>query len=267
MPTAVSTALGCNSPLAVALQAVAKTGSKNSDLLTIGAWAHVNPATLAKDFDTTAAHVEASLAAAGLTAIALNSGTTVQLHDRSPAANLQRSAETHALCRLMARLRIPVAAIQPLSADKTRPAATVMADCIASLRDQYSIAAEHYVRLAVELHVHSPFESLDQARALLDGMPEVKLVYDPTHFILQGMPLKDTLWIMDRAIHVHARDAAKGKLQAPLGEGEIDFDFLIGALHDRGFAGNVSIEYLETKDFDVIDSARRLHDRFASHFG
>jgi sugar phosphate isomerase/epimerase len=245
---------------------VRQTGCPHADLLTIGTWAHVNPADLASDYGKHLTRLQTAFASRGLSAIALNTGTTVQLHDRKPESNLARDRETEALCRLMAEFRIPVAAIQPLAADRTRPGDVVMADCIASLRQQYAIAAKYGVRFAVELHVHSPFETLEQAQTLLKQMPEVNVVYDPTHFILQGMPLKDTLWIMDRAIHVHARDAAKGKLQAPLGSGEIDFNFLISALKDRGFAGNISIEYLETRDFDVVDSARRLRDLFVQHF-
>lgn len=267
MAVAISTAIGCNSSLQVALDRVVQAGGGGADVLAIGAWAHVNPAVLAGDFVATLAGLRAELAARKLAAVTLNTGTTVQLHDRGEESKRQRAVETAALCDAMVALGVKTAAIQPLSADKSRPAEVVMAACIASLREQYGIAAERGVRLAVELHVHSPFESLEQARALLEGMPEVRVVYDPTHFIMQGMPLRETAWIMDRAIHVHARDAAKGKLQTPLGTGEVDFDWVIGELRNRGYSGDVSIEYLETAEFDVVDSARRLGERFAGVFG
>lgn len=267
MAVAVSSAIGCRSPLQRAMAMVAATGARCVDVLMIGTWAHINPAELAMDYAAVATRLGRLLSGLGLKLSALNTGTTVQLHDRSEAANIARQLETEALCRLMSQHGVTTAAVQPLQREDHRDPADVMADCIASLRQQYAIAAKYGVRLAVELHVHSPFETLDEAKTLLREMPEVMVVYDPTHFIMQGVPLRETTWLMDRAIHVHARDAARGKLQVPLGTGEIDFDWMAGALLDRGFTGNVSVEYLETDEFDVIDSARRLHERLCRLFG
>jgi sugar phosphate isomerase/epimerase len=142
----------------------------------------------------------------------------------------------------------------------------VLRDCVATLREQDAIAKAAGVRFAVELHVHSPFESIAEAKRLLELMPEVSVVYDPTHFVMQGLDIRETGWIMDRAIHSHLRDAAKGKLQAPLGQGDVDFDWIFGEMKDRGYRGGFSIEYLESKDFDVTDSAKRLYDLIAKHF-
>jgi sugar phosphate isomerase/epimerase len=47
-------------------------------------------------------------------------------------------------------------------------------------------------------------------------------------------------------------------MQTPMGEGQVDFDWLTGALRDCGYAGDVSIEYLPGADFDATDSVRRL---------
>ena len=266
MAVSVSSAIGCGSPLGRALDTVAATGAKRLDLLTIGAWAHVNPADLARDYAGTVAQLDTLLSRAGLSLLALNTGTTVQLHDRSDAANNARAAQTEALCRLMQDKLVATAAIQPLQPDRNRRPDEVMRDCIASLRQQYAIASRYGVRLAVELHVNSPFESVAEAQTLLREMPEVGVVYDPTHFVMQGIPLKETTWIMDRAIHVHARDAARGMLQVPLGQGEIDFVWMARSLRDRGFSGNVSVEYLQTDKFDVVDSARRLYERLCGLF-
>lgn len=266
MAVAISSAIGCASPLQRALSLVASAGAGYVDVLMIGAWAHVNPAELVADFAGVAGRLDRLLSGLGLKLLALNTGTTVQLHDRSEAANIARLLQTEAMCRLMAERGVRTAAVQPLQRDAQRASEEVIRDCVASLRQQYAIAAKYGVRLAVELHVNSPFETLDEARFLLEEMPEVGLVYDPTHFVMQGVPLAETTWMMDRAIHVHARDAARGQLQVPLGSGEIDFNWMAGALKDRGFAGNVSVEYLETDRFDVLDSARRLHEQLSSLF-
>jgi sugar phosphate isomerase/epimerase len=83
---------------------------------------------------------------------------------------------------------------------------------------------------------------------------------------MQGIDIRETGWLMDRARHVHLRDAAPGKIQAPFGEGTVDFDWVLGELEQRGYQGHFSIEYLENKDFDVIDSAQRLHETIARRF-
>jgi sugar phosphate isomerase/epimerase len=264
MAVAVSTSLGCSSPLPRALDLVASTGARLVDVLVIDGWRHINTSDLAHDFAATVASLESQLSQRGLTAIAFNSGVGPELHHRDPASNEKRQIETEALCRAMVHFGIRIAAIQPRAADRNRPYPDVLTDCVASLRQQYAIAERFGVQLALELHVHSPFESVEQAEQLFEAMPEVRLVYDPTHFIQQGLPLTDTTWIMDRAIHVHARDAAEGKLQTALGTGKVDFGWLARSLRDRRYTGHVSIEFLETDAFDAVDSARRLHDALAS---
>jgi sugar phosphate isomerase/epimerase len=266
MAIACSTSVKCGSSLEAALETIAKLGIAKVDLLTIGKWAHVNVVDFANDVDGTIARVDGLTKRHGLTPVAMNTGTSVQLHDRSDAANAQRRREVAAFVAMMKHFGVPVAAIQPLARDKNRSSEDVLRDCVATLREQDAIAKQAGVRFAVELHVNSPFESVAEAKRLIELMPEAALVYDPTHFVMQGMSVRETGWIMDRAIHAHLRDAAKGKLQAAMGQGDVDFDWIFGALKDRGYRGSFSIEYLESKDFDVPDSARRLYDVIAKHY-
>jgi sugar phosphate isomerase/epimerase len=266
MAIACSTSIKCGSPLETALSEIQRLGIPKVDLLTIGTWAHVNVIDFAADVDGTIDRVEALVRRHGLTPVAMNTGTSVPLHDRSPEAGARRRAEVAAFVAMMKRFGVKVAAIQPLGRDRKRPGEDVLRDCAATLREQLDTAAAAGVAFAVELHVNSPFESVAEAKRLIELLPDVPLVYDPTHFVMQGTDVRETGWLMDRATHAHLRDAARGKLQAPLGEGDVDFDWVLGALKDRGFAGNISIEYLETTDFDASDSARRLYDRIAKDF-
>lgn len=261
MRVAVSTAIGCDTTLDVALDRVVQVGCPLVDILTIDGWVHVLPSRLVEDFDGECARFEAALEDRNLTAIATNSGLGVQLHDRTPESAAPRAARLDALMRFLKRLGIGMAAIQPLQPDNARDWEAVLQDCVASLREQFAAAEKVSVRMALELHVYSPFETLEQAQSLLEVMPDVPLVYDPTHFVMQGLPIQETGWLMDRARHCHLRDAAKGSIQTPFGEGEVDFDWVLGSLRDRGYAGDVSIEYLGTNDFDVVDSAKRLYER------
>ena len=124
------------------------------------------------------------------------------------------------------------------------------------------------VTFALELHTRSPFESMDQVNRLLAEIPDVPLVYAPTHFVMQGMEIRDTVWMMRNAAHVHLRDAAPGELQSAFGKGQVDFDWVLGTLRDQGYQGAISIEYLGSPDtpFDVVDSARRLASVVATYF-
>jgi sugar phosphate isomerase/epimerase len=172
----------------------------------------------------------------------------------------------------MKHYNLSIAAIQPRNADKERPWDEGLNDCIATLREQKQAGDAAGVTFALELHIGSPFETVEQARRLCEvmpempEMPEMPLVYDPTHFVMQGLDIRDTGWLMDRAAHVHLRDAAPNKMQVPFGQGTIDFDWVFGALKDRGYNGHFSIEYLETKDFDVLQEVPKLRDAIARHF-
>ncbi|MGF1448394.1 MAG: sugar phosphate isomerase/epimerase family protein [Opitutales bacterium] len=265
---ACSTSVRCGYDLAEAVAAIQSGGFKQIDLLAIDGWVHVNTSDLVADFESTVAGVDALLQPAGLTPVAMNTGVGVQLWERSDADNERRRNETDALLRFLGHYGVKTAVLQPRNKDESRSWDEVLKDCVDTLNEQRAMAAERGITLCLELHVNSPFESEMQARRLLEVIPDLPVVYDPTHFVMQGMDIRETTWIMKNAGHSHLRDAAPGKLQAPFGEGEVDFDWVLGTLRDEGYAGLFSIEYLGSKnaEFDVIDSARRLHEKIAEYF-
>jgi sugar phosphate isomerase/epimerase len=110
-------------------------------------------------------------------------------------------------------------------------------DCIATLHERIAEGRAVGVTIALELDINSPFESLEQARMLLEAMPDLPLTYDPSHFVMQRIELKETLWLLQNARHVHLRDADRDKMQVSFGTGVIDFDWLLGTLKDSGYAG------------------------------
>lgn len=266
MTTACSTSVGTRSTLSDTLANIARAGIPAVDLLAIDGWVHIHTRDLADDFEAAVQPVEALLQQHGLKPLALNTGVSPQLHHRSPEINAQRRREIEGVIGLMQRLGVTVAAIQPRQPDRDRPYAEVLADCVATLREQIELGAQAGVTFALELHVNSPFETLDQARQLLQEMPDLALVYDPTHFVMQGVNLHETGWLMDYTRHVHLRDADGGKMQVPYGSGAVDFDWVLSTLKDRGYSGHISIEYLESTDFDALDSARRLYDHIQRFF-
>ncbi len=266
---ACSTSIACAYPLEKACADIASLGLRLTDILTIEGWAHVNPSDLADRWDETVERVDGVLKKHNLTPVALNSMTGPKMHERSEEANARRHAETEALFRFMKKYGIGAAALQPpLNVDPALDEKTVFENCVETLREQTAMAEAQGLQFALELHTRSPFETMPQVNRLLEIMPAAPLVYDPTHFVSQGISLKETGRMMNNARHVHIRDAAKGKLQAPYGQGEMDFGWVCAALKDRGYAGHISIEYLGGKNagFDVLDSARRLHEKLAEHF-
>lgn len=251
----VSTAIGCDADLSTALDRAEKVGSE-IDLLMIEGWVHLNPS----EAQSKAAEVDEALRSRGLTLECANTGLGVQLHHRGPAYDPFRKANLKGLLDFLVPRKVKAAAIQPLAADRERPYGEVLSDCLATLDEQMSEGDTRGLQFALELHVHSPFETLEQARMLLEARPEMPLVYDPTHFIMQGHPLKESTWLMPQARHCHLRDAAAGQLQCPFGQGELDVDWVVKSLLDHGYQGDVSIEYLGTDEFDVVESAQRLRD-------
>ena len=258
MNIACSTTVGYKQDLSTALRSIRDNGFTGIDLLAIDGWAHINPRELAEQGEAGYGRIAELLARYRLSPIALNIGTRTDLHDRTAEAIESRSREMQAMVALMNRLAVPIAVIQPRGRDTSRAYADVLRDCAATWREMNGIAARSGVELALELHVFSPFETLEQAKALIASIPDLKVVYDPSHFVMQGVPIRETEWLLDRSIHVHLRDAAYGHMQTRLGRGDVDFEWMFDALKRRGYAGPVSIEYLQADDYDVFEDVRRL---------
>lgn len=258
MNIACSTTVGYKQDLSTALRSIQESGFTTVDLLAIDGWAHINPGDLADQGEAGYGRIIDLLARYSLSPAALNIGTRTQLHDRTAEAIEARGREMSAMVELMNLLAIPVAVLQPRARDAIRPYAEVLRDCAATWREMEAIAVRGGVALALELHVFSPFEMLDQARALIDLVPNLKVVYDPSHLVMQGVPIRETEWLMDRSIHVHLRDAAYGHMQTRLGQGSVDFEWIFHALKRRRYAGPVSIEYMQADHYDVLEDVSRL---------
>lgn len=260
MKIVCSSSIGCGFPVEEALDRIISVGLKDADLLAIEGWAHINPSALAEDFDGVSARIDSLLSERGLRLASLNAMLGPKMHERDASFVEPRKKQTEAIIKLMRKHGISTIALQPPLKWQEAWSHEEQDRCIVTLQEQLELAKKEGVCFALELHTRSPFETMEQVRRLLDAIPDVPLVYDPTHFVMQGIPFKDTAWMLNNARHCHVRDASKGQLQAPFGQGSVDWDWLTGALKDADFSGVISIEYLGGKDaeFDVIDSAKRL---------
>jgi sugar phosphate isomerase/epimerase len=229
-----------------ALGAIESMGFTCVDIIAIPGWGLVEPSELTTGSAASADNLAEMLAAHNLTAVGVNAAVPNLYQRDDQSVNAQRLAQVEGLCRLMKQLRIPVASFFP---GGNWPAQEMTWDIVlqgevATLQEMLAIGKQHDVTLTVEPHANTPFEKLDQIRALLDALPELQVAYDPSHFALQGLDLCDTTFILDRAAHVHVRDAGPGKMQLPVGEGTVDFAWLMAELKSRNYEGAVSVEYL-----------------------
>lgn len=250
-----------------ALARVGALGFDTVDLIVMPGWDHVSPTALVGDFEAAAAQVEELLAKHALTPVAINCAFG-HLHEREdPPANAQRIEQARAATKLMNRLGVEVASFFPGRKWSENPWEQVLSDTVESARELLTVADEAGVKLGMELHYNTPFETVEQARRLLAEVPDLPVVYDPSHFAMQEIPLPETAELLDRTIHVHVRDAAPGKMCVPTGSGTVDFAWLAGALRERGYGGHYSIEYLPNAEGDPGDAILDMRDILAEHLG
>jgi len=56
---------------------------------------------------------------------------------------------------------------------------------------------------------------------------------------MQEIDVRDTAVLLDRTAHVHLRDAGPEQMQVPVGEGNVDFVWIVDALAERGYQGQL----------------------------
>ena len=259
-----SSAVRTNESFEGAMQAISKAGFKYVDVLAINTWCHINPSILASDFDKTLARVEAALNENQLTMCAMNIGMSHQLHDRRPSSIEDNLRELDALCRLMSHFKVVNCALQPLQKDPKRDEREVLKDSVDAVAEYNDVAKKYGISLGLELHIDSPFETMEAVHYVFERLPEATIVFDPSHFISTGHEMKDLEFVMDRAVHVHIRDTGPGEIQLPMGSGVVDFDRIVNRLKERGYKGHFSIEYLYNEKWDALAEAVKLRDKLES---
>ncbi len=119
------------------------------------------------------------------------------------------------------RLRADFVFAQPLTPYTPLP------DAVRFLRDAAEMADAHGLPLFVETHRGNLPESLNQALALIELMPEVRFTGDLSHFVLvgefYGWPEEQALERMDpvlsRISHLHGRVSSGEQVQVDVGDG------------------------------------------------
>ena len=147
----------------------------------------------------------------------------------------------------------------------------------AATRNLYIEAARPYLDAveglgvvpAVQNHVGTPITTLEDYRAVLDGVADDRMeaVLEVGMFYAIGVPWQPACDLLDgRIALVHLKDHI-GQRRVPFGTGEVDFAGLIRHLDAQGYAG----EYVVEMEVDREDRQRTLRllaeaRRFLSHF-
>jgi len=123
------------------------------------------------------------------------------------------------------------------------------------LRRYVAMAQERGVRLRVEPHVGSIAEAPEAAARLVEHVGELRLTLDYSHFLAAGFQQEQVDALVPSAGHVHARQAAPGRLQVGRREGVLRFDRIVDLLRRSAFDGAISIEYVWNawRDLDRVD--------------
>jgi sugar phosphate isomerase/epimerase len=245
-----------------ALGQVRELGFSHADLICIPQWGHVSLPALVEDYDSEAGRVRSLLETHEITPVGLNCGLPAT-YDRSEQSRNDRLAQVRAAARLMNQLDVKVASFYPGYKVEDRPWSEVMRDAATSMREMIEIGDQADVTFAIELHAHTPFETVEQCTALLEEVPQLKVAYDPSHFALQQIPLAQTAPFLQRSVHVHIRDAGPDKMQMPFGQGTVDLAWLIRTLKSCHYQGHYSIEYLPNLPEPVGQSITRTRDAIA----
>jgi len=260
---ACSGTLGFKTSLEETLQLIGGMGFQYVDLLFIVGWAHIEPTMVEAHPDLVYDRISLALEATKLQVATISTAVSIPPMDRSPEGIQRRASQTSALVSLAKRLGTGIMVIQPGGPVNNIPADEVFNACSNSLAEQVSIIRNSGIIPALELHCNSPFESVEYGKRLLQNVPALKLVFDPSHQVFSGMETRELSWVMDNSVHVHLRDAAPGKMQAEFGKGKVDFNWVMKELQERKYAGYIAVEYLENDEFDAVASTLRLRKYLA----
>jgi len=255
---ACSGTLGYRTSLEDSLQLIGGMGFRYIDLLFIVGWAHIEPAMVAAHPDLVFDRISRALEATGLKTATISTAVSVTPMDRTPEGIRRRADQTSALVALGKKLGAGIMVIQPGGPVNGPPQDEIFSACAASFGEQAAIVRDSGLIPALELHCNSPFESVEAGRKLLRQVPEMKLVFDPSHQVYAGQDTRELGWVMDNCVHVHLRDALPGSMQAEFGKGRVDFGWVMSALKDHGYSGFIAAEYLESDEFDAVASTLRL---------
>jgi len=122
------------------------------------------------------------------------------------------------------------------------------------------LAEKLNVYMGMENHAGSLAGLPEYASALCRavGSPYFGVLYEPANLLHKGVDYKKALEIFhNHIVHIHVKDGkigAEGFVRTHLGEGDIDYPWIIENLESLGYKGDYALEY-EMCDIEPIETA------------
>lgn len=225
MRVGCSTLLFTRRPLAEACQSIATLGFRYVDLAVHEGWAHVNPTSIARDFERSLAAVQGALGPLQVV-----------------SCNASRH-EPEATIRLAAALKAPVV---------TFPAAPPSApweEEVAALQRLVAVGKEAGVQVTVETHTDQLTEEPAAACRLCEEVPGLGLTLDPSHYLSGPHQGKEFGVVYPHVRHLHVRDAGRGgwpENMVEFGRGQVPWASVLAGLRGVGYDEGITIEYIDS---------------------
>jgi sugar phosphate isomerase/epimerase len=242
------------------LSRIRASGFRAVDLAAFEDWQNVNPSFLLADDGSWGDAIADTLKTVGLQVSSINAGPSVAINDPNHASFVRYRQEVVALLDLAEKLACPNVTLQPGRPIFGERDAVAFDRTQAHLAELGPLAGARNVTLSIEGHQGSLLERPDAALRMMEALwPSVGFTYDPSHWAMQRISLIETERLLRYTYHVHVRNAKPSAMQASMGEGTVDFEWLIQALRECEYTGAVSIEYFNGFDADLQET-RALRD-------
>lgn len=242
-----------------ALEAMRDLGFRHADLAMFEGWVHINPSELVEPEEHGKA-VRATCSRLGIEPIALHGNFAGGL--TNPDAEVRRRILTHfeRVARCAETAGIPLVNVQPGAFLKDRTREECIANAVETLRGMLRITMDRKLILTFENHAGSIGEQPGDALRILEGVPGLRLDYDPSHVVCSSIPLERTLPLLRYVAHVGIRNARPGSYNEPIRGDSLDYDLgaFLAAFRRAGVNAFVSVEYYEPRMRENIPKLKSI---------
>ena len=240
---ACSTGIRSTKSLETACALIHELGFSYVDPLAMEGW-HIKPSRLVADAKREAESFRTLLERYGLQCAAINLGFLHSLATCTPEQHRVNLNVVRSACVLARAAGTSILTVGTgRTGDEDRD--VLLDHLVERLEQAVGVAGEAGMTLALETHAGSIAVYPEVDRELVTRCPGLKLTYDPSHFIADQVPVKETLDLLGNAAHVHLRNARVGHFQETMDKGLLDIPWMIDRIIGSGYEGAVSIEYIE----------------------
>lgn len=131
----------------------------------------------------------------------------------------------------------------------------------AELRQFVEAGVDGGLAVSIEPHLDSVTDTPARTLRMLDAVPGLTLTLDYSHFVHAGFAQSEYEALDAHARHMHVRQAAPGRLAAPVEDGTIDYRLALTHLRDIGYSGAFTTEYVCSPWYgqDECDTEKENH--------